>query len=56
MKTVFHSILLGVMCAQSLSAQEADLKLAVPQALEDAGHLDLPVLGVRDGRAAQGVP
>ncbi len=43
MKTVFHSILLGVICAQSLSAQEADLKLAVPQALEDAGFMQFLV-------------
>ncbi len=43
MKKLIQSILVAMVCARAVTAEEAELKLAVPGALEDAGFMQFLV-------------
>ncbi|MEM9576656.1 MAG: hypothetical protein AAF999_06550 [Pseudomonadota bacterium] len=43
MKKLIQSVLVAMVCAKVATAQEAELRLAVPQALEDAGFMQFLV-------------
>jgi hypothetical protein len=60
MKTLVKSLLIALVCAHPLRAEEAELKLAVPQVLEDAGFMQFLVprfslkTSIRITRVAEG--